>query len=378
MHQVWRLSEYCEGNLGVCFTDGGLFLGRTPLIERQGARFAVRGHTEIERLLSRAYGMDVALDRLMSGLATVATALNANDPGLARIAAVHLRIPDLPDQTARDRLEAEDVLVKSIDRDFVPHSLTETPLSPGWAAPADSSDSFAVEPVSGVRKASPDDPKHPGWPAGTEGGRGGQFRPKDASEFTQKVKSLIVRRALRTALLASLRVGIEGLGNLIPGVDVAADVMMIADIARTVAEFRKLAIDAAAALDFVNDGPHSLEDLEVSSSDYEEFSSYDEFYKVKLSLELLAKRFGPAGDGQQYHHIVTQGGANADNIPPEQLQNTDNIIRLPTILHEAVNAAYLDSSPDPTLNMYQWLQTQPYDVQREEGLKILRNLHILK
>jgi hypothetical protein len=30
MHQVWRLSEYCEDNLGVCFTDDGLFLGRTP------------------------------------------------------------------------------------------------------------------------------------------------------------------------------------------------------------------------------------------------------------------------------------------------------------------------------------------------------------
>ena len=30
------------------------------------------------------------------------------------------------------------------------------------------------------------------------------------------------------------------------------------------------------------------------------------------------------------------------------------------------------------MTMYQWLQTQPFDVQREEGLKILRNLHILK
>jgi hypothetical protein len=28
-------------------------------------------------------------------------------------------------------------------------------------------------------KASPDDPEHPGWPAGTPGGIGGQFRPKD-------------------------------------------------------------------------------------------------------------------------------------------------------------------------------------------------------
>ena len=102
-----------------------------------------------------------------------------------------------------------------------------------------------------------DDPKHPGWPAGAEGGRGGQFRPKDASELTQKVKSVIARRALRTGLLAGLRIGIEALGNLIPVVDVAADVAMAADIALTVAEFRKLAIDAAAALDFVKDGPHS-------------------------------------------------------------------------------------------------------------------------
>lgn len=31
-------------------------------------------------------------------------------------------------------------------------------------------------------KASPDDPKHPGWPAGTPDGRGGQFRPRDGDE----------------------------------------------------------------------------------------------------------------------------------------------------------------------------------------------------
>src|ERR1700728_2616706 len=257
----------------------------------------MRKRTEIERLLSRAYGEDLTVDRLLPGLAIVTAALNANDPGLARIAAVHLRIPDLPDQTARDRLEAEDILIKLIDRDSAPRA---APLNPGGAANGD--ESFPHDPADRIRKASPDDPKHPGWPAGTEGGRGGQFRPKDASELTQKVKSLIARRALRTGLLAALRIGLEGLGNLIPGVDVAADVAMVADIALTVAEFRKLAVDAAAALEFVKDGPHTLEDLQVSSDGYEEFSSYDEFYKSELSLELLAKRFGPAGDGQQYHH----------------------------------------------------------------------------
>ncbi len=30
------------------------------------------------------------------------------------------------------------------------------------------------------------------------------------------------------------------------------------------------------------------------------------------------------------------------------------------------------------MTLYQWLQTQPYDVQREEGLKILRKLRILQ
>jgi hypothetical protein len=375
MHQIWRLSEYHQGNLGLACTEDGLFLGRTPLIERQGARFAVRARTEIKRLLSRAYEADLAVDRLLPGLATVMTAMNANDPGLARIAAVHLRIPDLPDQAARDRLGAEDTLIKSIDRHSARHAL-KAPLNPDSAA--DNSESLLLDATERIHKASPDDPKHPGWPAGTEGGRGGQFRPKDASELTQKVKSLIARRALRTGLLAGLRFGLEALGNLIPGVDVAADVLMAADIARTAVEFRKLAVDGAAALDFVKDGPHSMEELEVSATGYEEFSSYDAFYKAVLSLELLTKRFGPAGDGQQYHHIVTQGGDNADNISPEQLQNTENIIRLPTLLHEAVNAKYLEPSPDANMNMYTWLQTQPYDVQREEGLKIQRELHILK
>jgi hypothetical protein len=31
-------------------------------------------------------------------------------------------------------------------------------------------------------KASPDNSKHPGWPAGTAGGLGGKFRPKDGHE----------------------------------------------------------------------------------------------------------------------------------------------------------------------------------------------------
>jgi hypothetical protein len=34
--------------------------------------------------------------------------------------------------------------------------------------------------ATAILKASADDPVHPGWPAGTPGGRGGKFRPKDS------------------------------------------------------------------------------------------------------------------------------------------------------------------------------------------------------
>jgi hypothetical protein len=113
IQQFWRLREGGEENLGPAITADGLVLGRTPLVERRGARFVVRERTEIERLLSAAYRKDLSADRLMPGLATVAAALNANDPCLAHIAAVHLRIPDLPNPAARSEMEAEDILVKS-------------------------------------------------------------------------------------------------------------------------------------------------------------------------------------------------------------------------------------------------------------------------
>ncbi len=355
IHHVWRLSENGEDNLGLSVSGDGLILGRTPLIERRNERFSVRDRGEIERLLSRAYSVEVVVDGLMPGLGTVASALNANEPCLARIAAVHLRIPDLPDQAARGSMEAEDILIKSAD----------------WKP--------ALHP-RGIHKASPDDPKHPGWPAGTPGGLGGKFRPKDGSDAAmQEVARAMARDALRTGALAVLRIAVESLAEAVPGIDLAATTAMLVEMANLISQFKKLKIDADAAIDFAANGPYTLEELQVPSSTYEEFSSYEAFYKDETRADCLAKRFGRAGDGSQYHHIVTQGGTNADNITPQQLQNTDNIVILPTLLHEAVNAEYMRPAPkDRSMTLYQWLQTQPYDVQRDEGLKILRRLYILK
>jgi hypothetical protein len=361
MFRIGRLSEVGPDNLGPAITDNGLMVGQTPLVERRSGRYVVRERAEVELLWGRARFDHSApeIDSLMSGLATVAAALNANDQCLARIAAVHLKIPDLWDDQARYALEAEDALIKLGFRQF---------------------EASATE--NAIGKASPDDPEHPGWPKGTPDGKGGQFRPKTDAEIGAEAKARLIRlaarRALRIGSLKLLRLVPEAAANVVPILDVAADAAMALDIADAVAQYWKLATDITAAFDFANQGPHSFEDLQVSPGDYEQFSSYGDFVKLESALAIVTKRFGPAGDGYQYHHIVTQGGANADNIPAEQLQNTDNVIRLPTLLHEAVNGEYARVKQGTDITEYEWVQTQPYDVQREEGLRILRNLNILK
>lgn len=155
IHKLWRLSDGGANNLGLSCTDDGLVLGRTPLIERYGGRFVVRDRNEIERLLKRVYRDGLDLDRLMPALATVASAMNANDQCLARIAAVHLRIPDLPCVTARDDIEAEDLLIKYGDWNPALHPRTGTPPNPGWFAPTGDS----ANESSPIRFAQNDNPQ---------------------------------------------------------------------------------------------------------------------------------------------------------------------------------------------------------------------------
>jgi hypothetical protein len=160
--------------------------------------------------------------------------------------------------------------------------------------------------------------------------------------------------------------------NVVPVVGEMADVVMAADLLEMTVEFHDLRIETEAALAFASHAPYSLEELRVSEEDGS-FDSYRDFTKDDTE-----KRFGPAGDGFQYHHIVTQGGANLKNISPEQLHNTDNIVRVPTLVHELINAEYNKKKDGTNMTVYQWVQTQPYEVQRAEGIEIMRKLGIIK
>ncbi len=123
-----------------------MFLGRTALVERHAQGYVVRPPAELERLLARAYGAEVTLHRVMPGFRVVAAALGERNLCLAQIAAVQLRLPDLPDAIARGKLETEDRLIKpgcGDDRlaragwDPAEHPRAGVPPNPGWFAPTD-------------------------------------------------------------------------------------------------------------------------------------------------------------------------------------------------------------------------------------------------
>lgn len=144
---VWQLTEGGDNSLGLSCTSEGLFLGRTPLIERRDDGYFIRPQAELERLLGRAFGGQIIVDNLMPGFAAVTGALDTRHLPLAQIAAVHLRLPDLPDLIARVGVEAEDRLIK-LDRfnerlarawDETAHPRIGTSPNPGWFAPKDGS-----------------------------------------------------------------------------------------------------------------------------------------------------------------------------------------------------------------------------------------------
>lgn len=79
---LWRLSPAGERNLGLCCTENGLLLGRTPLIERHSQQYAIRPRSDLERVF-KGFPAAPDLDRLLPGLTVVKAALDERNLCLA-------------------------------------------------------------------------------------------------------------------------------------------------------------------------------------------------------------------------------------------------------------------------------------------------------
>ena len=176
--RLWRLSTAGDGNLGLCCNPDGLFLGRTPLIERRAGGYVLRPQSDLERLFKRSSGA-ADLDRLMRGLTVVKSALDENDLCLAKIAAVQLRMPDLPGFLARAALETEDLLIKTERAGEVlaragwdpnKHPRAGIPPNPGWFAPTEGSSAAGSAQEHEEDGGAPRGMPHPALPVADNAG----------------------------------------------------------------------------------------------------------------------------------------------------------------------------------------------------------------
>jgi hypothetical protein len=101
-----------------CDEEGVFLAGQTPLVARtiddKGRQvYSARHVSEINFALSAGYGVQVDFDSRMSLLRQIARHMTEGDWTAARIAALHLRMPEIPDESAMARLAKAEILLRS-------------------------------------------------------------------------------------------------------------------------------------------------------------------------------------------------------------------------------------------------------------------------
>lgn len=90
------------------------------------------------------------------------------------------------------------------------------------------------------------------------------------------------------------------------------------------------------------------------------------------SFREFKEYMGSAGEGNEWHHIVEQRLAENGRFPPEEIHNTDNIVKLPRDVHLCVNARmsslrrYSDG-----LIVRKWLERMSFEDQFDIGLGMI-------
>ena len=83
--------------------------------------------------------------------------------------------------------------------------------------------------------------------------------------------------------------------------------------------------------------------------------------------------------GYDIHHIVEQTQAANDGFPKEVINSPQNLVRIPRLRHQEINAWYQTGNKDfGGLSPRQYLSGRNWAVRRAVGLEALRKFGVLE
>jgi hypothetical protein len=306
--------------------------------------WSVRTAAELNDDLTALYRLPVNVAAKAGALALIAAAFDRGDFAMAAIAAGQMRLPDPPpllkraestDDIARRASALRRVGLLKADPDWdAKHPRTGTKPNPGWFAlkPKPSVPSVGQRPQTSVPSIKP----RKGWPL-----------PKVNAAARAFIKEIAPRLALR-----------YGLGLLLgaPEIDLIVKLFL--------AVFTPLDLNGGEALltaqlkAALQPFPKSLEELQQQP--IENALGYEPHHIVGQSDDNLAKRF------------LSKFGS-------DKIDDPNNIVWIPRFLHEEISAYCSSSSDGPgTPLVRDAINKMDFDEQRQEGLRIMRELGILK
>jgi hypothetical protein len=100
-------------------------------------------------------------------------------------------------------------------------------------------------------------------------------------------------------------------------------------------------------------------------------------YRAFKSFDAFKNAMGPAGENKAWHHIIEQRRVNVERFGAEAIHNTENVMAIDKVKHEAISAYYSTKSRDTGgMVVREWLRTKSYEEQRAFGLMILKRFGV--
>ena len=223
-----------------------------------------------------------------------------------------------------------------------------------------------------VIKAAVDDPKHPGWPARTPDGKGGEFRPKNelvAAADGPEIEASGIGHNQGPPLEEPPKIPKKR-----PATKVALNIFIKA------AAFWLAAAAETAAFKF----RQSLNAVKWLRDCLQSINTYSDPPKTIEELQQDAQNPQP---GYNIHHIVEQTPARQDEFPESMINGPENLVRIPTLKHWQISAWYQTQNPefkDPNnpdsdgMSPRDYLRGKNWDERKRVGLDTLIKFGVLK